>query len=424
MNDRELAVLIWTGISAVAILGHKDLRPHALNVLRVVVRPVIVVPLVAFAAYTLGLLTIGSQRSLWTPELTGDSVAWFIAVGLGLFFDLEAVFERPDFFRRAASRAVRITVFVEVFVNLAVFSLPIEFVLLPTLAFLTTLAAFASLKPEHRPAQSCAEGLLSLFGFAFVIYVGIEVLTNTDDFDDAWRRFALPVWLTLGALPFIYMLGLYAAYQVAFGQINAVTDDRRRRRQAKAALLVGLGVRARVVGAFRLYYANQIAEAESYRGARAVVAKFRRDRREEEQFEVDRLERLERYAGVEGTDDEGRQLDQREFDETKEALQAIAMAQSGWYANPERRYTHEFMYLLEPFPGLPDDHGIELLIAEDGQSWFAWRRTVTGWCFAIGARGEPNTEWLHDGPEPPSGFPGEDPAWGSGTLEDAINWRS
>ena len=60
-------------------------------------------------------------------------------------------------------------------------------------------------------------------------------------------------------------------------------------------------------------------------------------------------------------------------------------------------------------------------VHEAGQSWYAWRRTVTGWCFAIGAAGPPPEQWEYDGPEPPAGFPGEDPAWGSHAFSEEAN---
>lgn len=135
----------------------------------------------------------------------------------------------------------------------------------------------------------------------------------------------------------------------------------------------------------------------------------------------DQENRLKKFAGVTGTDQEGRQLDQREFAETKDALQYISTAQMGWYTDPENRYRGDLVALLEPFPGLSKEHGIVLEVSSDGRSWWAYRRTITGWCFAIGADGPPPNEWLYDGPDPPGGFPGEAAAWGQrGSL--GANW--
>lgn len=132
-------------------------------------------------------------------------------------------------------------------------------------------------------------------------------------------------------------------------------------------------------------------------------------------------ERDARHAGSDESDEFGQRLDRREFDETRAALQQLAGMQMGWYRNRGGRYRPELLELLT-IGDLPDDHGIELCVSDDGQSWWAWRRTITGWCFAIGATDPPPDQWLFDSPEPPSGFPGDDPAWGERWGFDAKNW--
>ena len=57
----------------------------------------------------------------------------------------------------------------------------------------------------------------------------------------------------------------------------------------------------------------------------------------------------------------------------------------------------------------------------------AWRRTVSGWCFAIcSADGPPPVQWEFDGPEPPSGLPGKASEWDSRPFADEglseLNW--
>jgi hypothetical protein len=59
----------------------------------------------------------------------------------------------------------------------------------------------------------------------------------------------------------------------------------------------------------------------------------------------------------------------------------------------------------------------------NGQAWYAWRRTITGWCFAIGSAKAPPDQWRNDGSEPPKDFPGRDRAfWGSDPLQWGKNW--
>jgi len=136
-------------------------------------------------------------------------------------------------------------------------------------------------------------------------------------------------------------------------------------------------------------------------------------------------DRLKRYVGLDGVGDDDRRLDQREFKETKDALQALATAQMGWYRNRGGLYRPELLEILKSrFErcGLTPNHGISLWVADDGQSWWAYRRTVTGWCFAVGAAAPPPDQWLYDGPQPLTGPPGEDTMWGERWGLDAKNW--
>jgi hypothetical protein len=134
-----------------------------------------------------------------------------------------------------------------------------------------------------------------------------------------------------------------------------------------------------------------------------------------------------RYVGVPGTDDEGRRLDRREFNETTAALRWLATCQMGWHRNRGGRYRPDMLGILNhdfKSHGLPEEHGITMHVSKDGQSWWAWRQTITGWCFAIGAAGPPPDQWEFDGPEPPHAFPGKDKRWGDTrfSLPSNRNW--
>lgn len=145
-------------------------------------------------------------------------------------------------------------------------------------------------------------------------------------------------------------------------------------------------------------------------------------------------ERAARHAGSDEVDEYGRRHDRREFSETTKALSRLAGNQTGWYRNRGRRYRPELLRISEPqFAqcGLPEDHGIEMLVTEDGRAWWAWRRTPPGLVFAVGANasvegpafpGDVPMEWRYEGEEPPSGPPGEDPAWGNNPHHMGPHW--
>jgi hypothetical protein len=198
------------------------------------------------------------------------------------------------------------------------------------------------------------------------------------------------------------------------------------------ALITKLHVRARESGAFGGSWLQRITAAPDFKAARRVAADFRNSLRDQERARLEEQERLRRYAGSDEADVDGRRLDRREFSETMRALRSLADSQMGWYYNEDEaggghRYRSELLEALGPdffSDGLPEGSNLSMNVAKDGQAWYAWRRTITGWVFAVGAAGPPPDQWLYDGLEPPHGFPGEDPAWDTNpsSSERARNW--
>lgn len=136
-----------------------------------------------------------------------------------------------------------------------------------------------------------------------------------------------------------------------------------------------------------------------------------------------KAEREARWAGSEETDEDGRRRDRREFLSTRLALRNLATSQMGWYRQ-ENRYRQDLLEKLGPRftkDGLPHNHGIVLHVSADGQEWWAYRRTVTGWCFGIGASGPPPHQVLYEGAEPPQGGPTTD-GWAD-RFEYPPNWE-
>ena len=221
-------------------------------------------------------------------------------------------------------------------------------------------------------------------------------------------------------MPFIYALSVYAAYERPFRQINRQTIVFRVRWQARIAIAMTLHFKTSDVIQFQHFWAKKLVDAKTFGAARAVVRQFEQSLRDDECTIAEEEYRLWRYAGVDGIDSEGRRLDRREFKETMKALRWLATCHMGHYRK-RSRYDENLLSLLgDDFTmhGLTGRSRIEMKVAKTGQRWFAYRRTVSGWCFAIGAAGPPPDQWEYDGCDPPCGFPGEDPSWGNGSFGD------
>lgn len=427
LDNREIAALTWLLILGLWGALRPDVRRSFRSVAAAPLNLNLLIPLLIFCMWAVGLAAIGHRVGLWTPALVKDTVIWALGPGIALLFELVHAADDPHFFRRTALATIRLGVVVAFFINFFVLWLPLELVLQPLIAALVIMSLLAERSPEHRHVKSLVDGALALMGFALLAFVAYRFTGDPGTVAtwDTFRQFTLPVWLTVGSLPLIFALAVYSAYEVAFGHLGLGPKDLQAQRRAKLALMMELRLRFREVGSFRNYWAHQAVKAGSIRGARTVVRQFLEDRAEATRKVEEKAGRLSDNAGVAGTDELGQQLDQREFEETRRALQALATAQMGWYQNRGGRYREELLEILDSRfqrAGLPDEHGIHLMVADDGQSWWAWRRTVTGWCFAIGAANPPPDEWLYDGPDLPTGPPGEDSSWGDRWGTDAPNW--
>jgi hypothetical protein len=418
------ALLVWA-------LARTDTRSSARDVLRVAASPKILGSLAVLVLWVLGLVYFAWTVGLWDADRVTDTVFWFVTAGLVMFGRFEKVSKEPHFVRRTALATLEVSALIEVLSEVFVLNLIPELFLQPAFALFGGVSVVAARKPEHRAAKRLADGLLLMASAALLLYVVVSLVNNWGSIDkgDLLQQFALPVWLTVGVLPYIYAVGLLAAYELAFLRIGWKSEAGWwPRTRAKLVLLTSFHAKAREVGAFSGPWQFKLAAATSFRDGRRLVKEFRQAQRDAARDAEEKAARLDLYAGVDGFDEDGRRLDRREFEEITDALRWIATCQIGWHNNNQAgRYRSDLLdFVLDGFAGrhLPQPKGVEMRVSKDGQKWFAWRRTISGWVFAIGAAGPPPDQWEYDGADPPAGFPGEDPAWGTSAFgQDCnVNW--
>lgn len=425
LTDRELASLIIVGGIALLVISRREGRAGIRSVLGGFLTPKVAVPFLAYAAYIAMVVgTFGKWSQLWEPRLLKDTAIWFVASGAVLFFTFGDA-AKPGFVAARIRGALRASVFVEFYINLVSFSLPWELALQVTASVLSVFGIVAAHDPKTRIVARTSTRLLATLGAALLLLTGRQVIQQIAAFDIVGiaRDFLLPFWLTMVSVPFIYLLALWAHYETAFLRIDFAGPDQKAHRRAKLALLAGLGLRNPDVAQFGGAWQNELVDSPTWRAALTKVREYRRWRAAAEAARQKAADDLVTYEGVAGTDERGRQLDRREFPETIKALQSLSTAHMGWYRNaPGGRYKTKVADFISAFTrGLPDDHGIHMHVRKDRQAWYAWRRTVTGWVLATGAAGPPSDQRFYDGPEPPTGYPGSDPAWGT-PFERSANW--
>jgi hypothetical protein len=376
LNDRQIAALLWVGIILVAVLawptGRRSLAGVARAFLSFRVWPIFAL----LALWSLGLVFIGERIGIWTDELAADTWFWFFTAAVILLFNFSNASKKPDFFKRTAKEALGLTLVLGFLSDLYVLSVPVEFVGQGVVAILAGVSVVAASQRDTEPARKLVDGCLSVIGLAILALAIVKLVTtwSNDEAPDLVRQLLMPAWMTLGVLPYVYAVALYATYEQTFTWIDfRDTHSFRARLRAKVAVAVRLHGQATLVDKFNLYWARRVADASSLRAALAVVDEFKEDLDRRAQLKQDAADRLVRYAGVDGVDEEGRRLDRREFEETTRALQWIATCQMGW-GRRETGYRSDILDVDGDLTshGLQGDGGIEVRVSPDGGSWYAW----------------------------------------------------
>jgi hypothetical protein len=412
LTNRDVAFLVWLTVVAVFVLvrpgGRKGIR-EILEALRGKVAALIVAYAVWIAAAVAGAYVLG----FWNAGLVKETVAWFAVPGLVLLFGFQRAYDGRAYYLGTLFRVIGLSALVEFYVNLTAFDLWVELLLLPLIVILGAVSAVAGLKPETEIAKRFVDRLTTVVGLLILLGTAGYVIRNWAGLDqkELALLFVLPIWLTATTLPFIFAFSLFANYETTFTRIDLFSKDNpRARRRAKLALISVYGLRNRELHRFAGPGAQELARAGSWDEARRIIA-FHRAKARLEQAERDvKAARLARYAGVEGTDWEGRPLDQREFEETKRALNDLHMFHEAQHKHG--RYRRDLMsvvggLLSKTFPASE----IVMMIGPKGRSWWAWRRTISGWIFGIGAAGAPPNMWTWEGQQPPERGPGPGTDW-------------
>ncbi|MCB1016991.1 MAG: hypothetical protein KDB10_18020 [Acidimicrobiales bacterium] len=129
-----------------------------------------------------------------------------------------------------------------------------------------------------------------------------------------------------------------------------------------------------------------------------------------------RSQYLTKWAGSDAVDERGRRRDDRGFTEAHELLEKVEGAQ-------RLTFTTDSRYRRKPLAHPSQDFtSVDIEVTADGQAWWAWTTTPSGWCF--GRAGSRDQVWVFDGSSPPAAGPGDGEAWveeDGGALPP--NWR-
>jgi hypothetical protein len=281
LNNREWATLIWLSVLLAFALTNADVRAAFGNFFRTLAAPILLKSLLLMAAYVAAAVYAAYPLGAWDLDLMGATAVWFLTSAVGVWNTITNVACDAQYLRKAVKRAVAVTILFEALVNLYVFPLGVELVLVPFLTIVAAMSALVGLEPEFEILRRPLGAILSMGGLVIVIFAVVEAITDLSNGQASHllKAVALPVWLGLALLPFIYGFGLYVVYQTAFVRLamafNATPAAIRR---ARLALLLGVRAKPYYLGTFAEPWPKRLNAAVSHKDARRVVAELCADR--------------------------------------------------------------------------------------------------------------------------------------------------
>ncbi|MBW2995406.1 hypothetical protein KY312_03560, partial [Candidatus Woesearchaeota archaeon] len=143
--------------------------------------------------------------------------------------------EDERYFKNVILDNLKLIVLLEFIVNLYVFNLAVELILIPILVIIVIISAIAGLKEEYRLVKKVFDYILGIIGICFILFAFINIFIDFPGFAnvDNLRSFLLPPILTVVFLPFMYLFTLFAAYEIYFIRLDIFNENKEITRYAK-----------------------------------------------------------------------------------------------------------------------------------------------------------------------------------------------
>lgn len=419
LNSREIAAVIWIVVVVAYALFREGTRASARSVVQAALAPKLLMLYALFALWGLAVIFLAWEIGLWDWRLLKDTIIVWLGVCLPVLGASLSKKNMDRLFRLVFAETLAFTALLSFFIGIETMPLLLEFLLVPVI---TVLAVASSGGAGSADVKRLGRLGLTVVGLGLIGWTVVRLIVNWSELDwpELLRQFLVAIWLPLAYLPFNYVMAIYAGLESVLSRQSALYGSMPA--AAKLGMIAGFRLNPRWVKSFGGRY-NRVFLATTFREALRAMRAFRKDVSAREELEKRRLIRLRQFNGVSGLDQNGAQLDRREFSATKKALDFISIAQIGRYESLGQRFwddlTEMVLIPLDRWP-LPEDHGIVVETTPDRKIWRAYRVLPSGWVLGVGGDGR-SYRYHYSERRLPETWPGEE-GWLSELVETPTDW--
>jgi hypothetical protein len=423
LTNRELATAILICTTILVCLAvpriRRYLKKSALGVLAAMFQWKIVVYFSGLVVWAAVLVFVAWGLGWWNLALTLETVFVLVSVGFPMLGRAATMESGALIVRRSLRDAVGPTALFLFYVNLESFPLGVELILQAVVVFLAILAAVLGANLNAQRAARNTASVLGILVIASAVWTTVQVIMQLGQTDwwEVLRLFLTTLLLPLFLIPYYYLAAFLSFAEKNILMAGAGSNPKPKVR-ATFAYLIGLRLSVRWASRWR-WNDHEIFQSPSFREGLRRMRNFRAVVRAADQAEAERLAALDRFAGVEGVDAEGAQLDRREFQLTKDTLEEVWLQEIGIYQRNGDRFTSEaaLRAVTDSRFAWPNPDSFVFEVSEDGQIWRCWRQMPSGSFLAVGVP-ERYGEMYYQGARPPTTWPDKgEPEWADANAE-------
>lgn len=227
LNSREIALFSWTGIALIYCLLKPSIRKPLLSLLKILFSPKIATVILISIGYcfleTICLNSIG----VWNLDNIKTTIFWYFGYACLSIFQINNIEKEPNFFKSTVRNTFTILAVIQFITNLYAFHLLIELILLPILALLSAILAFSQFNGKANILASITTNLLAVIGFLIFGYSAYQSITEYESILTLSKAadLVIPSFLTIGFLPYLFLLHVYSSYESCFTSIQFTIKD-------------------------------------------------------------------------------------------------------------------------------------------------------------------------------------------------------
>jgi hypothetical protein len=256
LNNREIALLVIVGILIIPALFKKIIRESVINLLKIFFSGNLQIIFKLSLIYILCSLIFLSKINFWDFALLKGTLIWIIFASFALMLNVNKSSNEDYFIKKIIISNFKVIILIEFISNLFVFSFIVELILQTILVFVGLMLAVSETESKFEVVHKIFNSLASFLGISIFTYTIYSIVDNFDKVFtvDNFRDLILPIILTILYMPFIYILALYAKYEIYFVRLNHINRGNKLNSYAKTKMLLKLNIRLRKLVQFTRNY--------------------------------------------------------------------------------------------------------------------------------------------------------------------------